>query len=474
MKTNIVFAMITAIILFSCDSDSADSCGNGAIDPGEECDQDMMVFSSCSQLGFYEQSSPPFCSARCVIDTSGCSKRCGDGVIQVEHGEQCEGLQLNGSSCQSLGFAGGTLLCGNNCQFNPNSCTPGSGNADLRSLYFDKGFLDPYFSSDVTTYSAFVPFSVSTITLTAIPADENATVQIVPAQPMTVSLGSNLITVTVTAQNGTLKVYSIDAIREETSAGKMIRVPGGTFQRSSSSADTSTVSSFYISEKEITRYQFTAVTGLEDPSDTFYSAGRTDPVQNANWYHAVFFCNRASLAEGLTPVYTINGSTNPDDWGSVPTTNNLTWNRATANWSANGYRLPTEMEWMWAAMGARDATTGYLKAFAGSTGTNLIDDYVWYDDSSAYRTNPVGKKLPNELALYDMSGNVWEWCWDWTSPYPAGALYNYRGPDSTTLNARVLRGGSWWDYASRAAVAYRSSTIPLTRESFYGFRVARQ
>ena len=132
-----------------------------------------------------------------------------------------------------------------------------------------------------------------------------------------------------------------------------------------------------------------------DPSDEQNSGGILDPVQGISWYHALSFCNTLSLLEGLVPVYSINGRTNPMDWGSVPATSSESWNAAGANWSADGYRLPTEMEWLWAAMGADSAApgqinrTGYDKAFSGSNGSNLADDYAWYDGNSGNKTHPA-------------------------------------------------------------------------------------
>ena len=165
-----------------------------------------------------------------------------------------------------------------------------------------------------------------------------------------------------------------------------------------------------------------------------------------------------SLLEGLTPVYAVSSDNfSTLTYAQIPAASNTTWNAATANWAANGYRLPTEMEWMWAAMGADTAApgvtnaTGYLKAFAGSTGSNLIDNYAWYTTNSASKTHPAGTKLPNELGLYDLSGNVWEWTWDWYAAYPAGTLTDTRGPASGTN--RVARGGGWNGAASVCAVA---------------------
>jgi len=237
-----------------------------------------------------------------------------------------------------------------------------------------------------------------------------------------------------------------------------------------------------MSQHEITRAQFRTIMGT-DPSDTGRSRGTTDPVQEVNWYHAIAFCNKLSLAEGLTPVYTVSGvNFSTLTFNQIPTRSNGTWNAVSANWSANGYRLPTEMEWMWAAMGATADrsngytgtginTTGYAKAFAGSTGSNAIGDYAWYNVNSGDQTQAAGTKIANELGLYDMSGNVWEWCWDWFVAYPTGTLTDYRGAASGTY--RVPRGGSWFFFASYCTVADRVSYGPGDQGSFFGFRVVR-
>jgi sulfatase modifying factor 1 len=233
-----------------------------------------------------------------------------------------------------------------------------------------------------------------------------------------------------------------------------------------------------MSETEITREQFTAVMGF-DPSNLTYSTGTTDPVQKANWYHALVFCNKLSEAENLNPVFTISGSNKPSEWGPIPTAaDDPAWDAVKADWTANGYRLPTEMEWMWAAMGATAGTTGYTKAFAGSTGSNAIGDYAVFGyygtetgRTTTAMTDPVGSKKANELGLYDMSGNVWEWCWDWYGTYPSENRIDYTGAASGTL--RVLRGGSWSLNASFATVAYRYYYFPSYRGSNFGFRVVR-
>ncbi|MBF0548719.1 MAG: formylglycine-generating enzyme family protein [Candidatus Riflebacteria bacterium] len=257
--------------------------------------------------------------------------------------------------------------------------------------------------------------------------------------------------------------------------GTLKYVPGGTFQRDATPANISTVSTFRMSQYEITQGQFTSVTGLPNPS-YFPGVGNNGPVERVNWYHALVFCNKLSINEGFTPAYTISGSTNPANWGSIPTTtNNSTWDAATCNWNANGYRLPTESEWHWTAMGATDNSG---KAFAGSTGSNLVDNYVWYDFNSNNTTHTVGSKLPNELGIYDMSGNVMEYCWDWYTLLPSGGLVNYHGATSGTWMVdangtfHVICGGSWCYASSYAAVSNRFA-YSYSAGYDQGFRVVR-
>lgn len=271
--------------------------------------------------------------------------------------------------------------------------------------------------------------------------------------------------------------------------GTLKYVPAGSFQRDDTVTNISEVSAFRMSRHEITRAQFLDIMG-DDPSDTTYSTGTDDPVQYVTWYHAIAFCNKLSIAEGLTPVYSVDGVVFETlDYGDIPDSDDADWNGATADWDADGYRLPTEMEWMWAAMGAtRDRsngytgtginTTGYTKGYAGSTeaddAKDDINDYAWTSDNSS-RTQPVGTAIANELGLYDMSGNVTEWIWDWNADYPAGTQVDYRGPASepASFPARVRRGGGWEETPSEATVASRNSSAPIGTETYHGFRVVR-
>jgi formylglycine-generating enzyme required for sulfatase activity len=354
--------------------------------------------------------------------------------------------------------------------------TPGP--ADLSSLTVSAGILNPSFTPWVTAYRVSVPNATTNITVTGTAVTSGATLSANNGVAQDLNVGANTITIRVTAADGsTTKDYVVTINR--LFALNMMHVPAGTFQRDATSTNTSTVSAFRMSQNEITRTQFLDIMGT-DPSYTANSSGTTDPVQMANWYHAIAFCNKLSLAEALTPVYAVSGISDWADlaYGDIPVDDNTAWNDVTATWTNNGYRLPTEMEWMWAAMGATAGTTGYGKAFAGSTGSNAIGDYAVYGYGSGQtgatiteRSNPVGSKTPNELSLYDISGNVWEWTWDWYGAYPAGVVTNYRGAALGTV--RAIRGGSWYNNASYATVASRNSGGPYYMRSALGFRVVR-
>jgi formylglycine-generating enzyme required for sulfatase activity len=249
----------------------------------------------------------------------------------------------------------------------------------------------------------------------------------------------------------------------------MKQVPAGAFQRGASAADVSTVAApFLMSATEITERQFAVVSG-----DWFKTDEAAKPLYTS-WYRAIRYCNCLSIAESLTPVYAIKGSTDPEAWGAVPEkANDAQWDAVTADWSANGYRLPTEMEWMWAAMGAASGDAGYRRPFAGSTGSNKPEDYAWTIASSGDKSHPVAGLKPNELGLCDMSGNVWEWCWDWYGQYPTGALSSDapegRGPQSGFT--RIYRGGSY--HEGGTDIGYRTGVNPYSTYGNLGFRVVR-
>ncbi len=346
--------------------------------------------------------------------------------------------------------------------------------------------LTPPFSSDVFSYEATVVTGTTDISVVATASVESGVDVTVDPTPTDGSIplveGANPIRITVTNPgHDTTLTYTITV--ERAFELEMVSVPAGSFQRDSESDNFSTVAAFSMSVREITRAQFVSVTGRADPSRTEFSTGLDNPVQFVTWFEALAFANRLSIRQSYTPVYTVNGSTDPDDWPAFPTSFDQStlaaWDAVIADWSANGYRLPTEMEWMWAAMGADTDTpgarntTGWEKPFAGSPGSESIADFVWYQGNSGNTTHRVGTKATNELELFDMSGNVREWVWDRHQPaLPDGELSaDYRGPESGAM--RVLRGGAFRDPAEQVTLAFRTADHPYGTGSSNGFRVVR-
>ena len=136
----------------------------------------------------------------------------------------------------------------------------------------------------------------------------------------------------------------------------------------------------------------------------------------------------------------------------------------TCNWSAKGYRLPTEAEWEYSAK----ANQGFLYA-----GSDNVDEVAWYDDNSDGETHPVGQKKPNGFGLYDMSGNVSELVWDRFGDYRGGSQTDPRGPDSGPFSDVCLRGGGWGSFAWGARVSSRAWFVPGTGDISLGFRLSR-
>jgi len=266
----------------------------------------------------------------------------------------------------------------------------------------------------------------------------------------------------------------------------MVFVKGGTFQMGSKDGDsdetshTVTLSDYYIGRYEVTFQEYDAfcvATGKEKPSDQGWGRKKR-PVINVHWYDALEYCNWLSKVHDLQAVYIIDKSRkNPNNTSSY---DDLKW-LVSINWNANGYRLPTEAEWEYAARsrGKDQKWAGTSSESSLASYGNFCDkscSYSWkteHQDDNYANSSPVGSFRANDLGLFDMSGNVYEWCWDWydTDYYYKSINTNPKG--SNTGSRRVRRGGSGSDRPADLRCADRSSNSPDYRNPFIGFRLSR-
>ncbi|MEZ4883845.1 MAG: SUMF1/EgtB/PvdO family nonheme iron enzyme [Chitinophagales bacterium] len=256
----------------------------------------------------------------------------------------------------------------------------------------------------------------------------------------------------------------------------MIKVEGGIVEMEQGQNFRVELSDFKMAETETTVFQFALYCQVaygdkwKIDGKYAYMEGATakdsiglHPVAKVNWYDAVQYCNWLSEQKGNAKAYKIDKENEDPNNGNGY--DEIKWIVEMDIKTKKGYRLPTEAEWEYAAKG------GELMELFEYSGSNTIEEVAWYGENSESRTHPVGSKKPNGKGLYDMSGNVWEWCFDWYGDYPENTLIaNYFGLKNSST--RVLRGGSWNDFSEGCRVASRYSSSPHRRHYANGFRLA--
>jgi len=230
---------------------------------------------------------------------------------------------------------------------------------------------------------------------------------------------------------------------------------------------------YFIAKNEVTQKEWFDITG--DHPSVNYGVGDNYPVYRVSWYAILRYCNLRSIAEGLDPCYTINGTTDPAHWGGgVPTVQNYVWDLAVCDFDANGYRLPTEAEWEYAARYNDGRTYPWGEAALSDSLCNFANNVGTTTIVGSY---PSGS---SKLGINDMSGNVEEWVWDISEDYTSNEVTDPTGHEASIYsdNKRIIRGGGYntlslWGYLKSAC---RRSSYPYRRDNMYdlfGFRLAR-